>query len=56
MVVKENNESGQWENMHIERVKVQYAKKKKLNVTIHLNNTKIVNSDYVKNGNIKEHN
>ena len=42
--------------MQIERVKIEYVRKKKLNVTIYENNTKMLNFDYITKEDIKEHN
>ena len=49
MMVKEYRELTQQKHMRTERVKIQYVRKKKLNVTIKCNkkNTKMFNFDYI---------
>ena len=42
--------------MHTEQVKDYYIRKKKFNVTIQQNNTKMFNFDYLTEKDIKEHN
>ena len=53
---KEYNQSVQQNHGHTEQIKIQYLKKKKLNVTIQQNNTKTINFDHMKKENIKGHN
>ena len=54
MMIKECNQLIQQKRMYMAQAKVQYVKKKRLNVTIQ-NDTKMINSDDVTEENIKEH-
>ena len=42
--------------MHTKQVKIWYVRKKKLNLTIQWNRTKLFNSDYITKQDIKKHN
>ena len=54
MMIKECNQLIQQKCMYMAQAKVQYVKKKRLNVTIQ-NDTKMINSDDDTEENIKEH-